>query len=81
MTPLEALQAATTTAAELFGMDDRTGRIEPGYEADLIVLFEDPTADVRNVTALEWAMKDGVLHERAELLPLETAAGQSGGLP
>lgn len=47
MTPLEALQAATLTAAELFGIQDRVGRIASGMEADLIVLERNPLEDVR----------------------------------
>jgi imidazolonepropionase-like amidohydrolase len=42
LTPLEALQAATINTAELFGIQDRTGRIAPGLEADLIAVEENP---------------------------------------
>jgi imidazolonepropionase-like amidohydrolase len=46
LTPVEAIRSATTVAAELLGIEDRTGRIAPGFEADLIVLDGDPLADV-----------------------------------
>ncbi|MCI0434217.1 MAG: amidohydrolase family protein, partial [Gemmatimonadetes bacterium] len=46
MTPLDALQSATTRAAELFGIANRTGRIAPGFEADLIVLERNPLDDI-----------------------------------
>jgi imidazolonepropionase-like amidohydrolase len=42
LSPLEALQAATINAAELLGLADRTGRIAPGFEADLIAVEENP---------------------------------------
>lgn len=43
MSAQEALQGATTTASELFGIDDRVGRLEEeGFEADLIVLRTAP---------------------------------------
>ena len=42
MTPLEALTTATSGAAELLGVGDRTGRIAVGYEADLILVERDP---------------------------------------
>lgn len=42
LTPLEALQAATVNAARLFGMAARTGRIAPGFEADVLVVEENP---------------------------------------
>jgi imidazolonepropionase-like amidohydrolase len=44
--PFEALQAATVSSAELLGLADRTGRIEPGYEADLVLLPANPLEDV-----------------------------------
>lgn len=40
----EALQGYTTGAAYAAGMEDRLGRLAPGYLADLIVLEEDPFA-------------------------------------
>ena len=42
MSPIEALRSATTVAAELFGLAAKTGAIEPGLEADLIVVETDP---------------------------------------
>jgi imidazolonepropionase-like amidohydrolase len=49
MSPLEAITAATWTGAQLLGVSDRTGRIEAGFEADLIVLDRDPLEDFRVV--------------------------------
>jgi imidazolonepropionase-like amidohydrolase len=46
-TPLEALQSATTVAAELLGVSSRTGRLAPGMEADLIVVEGNPLDDPR----------------------------------
>lgn len=45
MSPLEALRSATTIAAELLGLGDRTGAIRPGLEADLIVVERNPLSD------------------------------------
>ncbi len=42
MTSLEALKATTKTAAELMGLDDELGTIEPGKTADLVVAGGDP---------------------------------------
>ena len=44
MSPLEALQAATLTSAQLLGVSDHTGRVSPGLEADLVVLERNPLA-------------------------------------
>lgn len=44
-TPLEAITAATGTAARLLGIDSRTGTIAPGKEADLVVVDRNPLED------------------------------------
>lgn len=59
LTPLEALRAATTTAAELFGIQDRTGRVAPGFEADLIVLERNPLEDIGVVQDVLMVVSDG----------------------
>ncbi|WP_211217884.1 amidohydrolase family protein [Microbacterium luticocti] len=45
LSTVEVLRAATSTAAAHFGLADR-GRIAPGLRADLVLLQEDPTADI-----------------------------------
>lgn len=45
MTPVEALASATTTTAALFGWSD-IGLVEPGHEADLLVVSGDPCQSV-----------------------------------
>lgn len=47
MDPFRAIQSATLTAAELLQIDDRTGTVEEGKEADLIVVYDDPIEDIR----------------------------------
>jgi imidazolonepropionase-like amidohydrolase len=54
----EALQIATAWAATLLRMDD-VGRIEPGARADLVVLSEDPLADIRNMSSIQAVWQDG----------------------
>ncbi len=46
-TPLDALRAATTVAAELLGLSARTGRLAPGLDADFIVMEGNPLDDPR----------------------------------
>jgi imidazolonepropionase-like amidohydrolase len=58
MTPLEALRAATTTAAELFGLDD-VGTVESGMQADLIVLERNPLDDIGVVQDVLMVVSDG----------------------
>ena len=46
MTPMEAICASTGRAAELLDMADRVGAIEPGREADLLLIDGDPLVDI-----------------------------------
>ena len=62
MTPAQALQTATTTAADLLGKADALGRIKPGYLADLIGIEGDPLEDISAVIkSVRWVMKDGIV--------------------
>jgi imidazolonepropionase-like amidohydrolase len=47
LTPLEALQAATTRNAELLKLDTQIGQLAPGFEADILVVGGNPLQDVR----------------------------------
>lgn len=59
MTPLQALQSATTVAGALLEVADRTGRVEPGLEADLIVLERNPLDDIRAVQDVLMVVNNG----------------------
>ena len=61
MTPFEALRAATITPAELFGLSDRTGRVEAGLEADLIVLERNPLDDIGVIQDILLVISDGAV--------------------
>ena len=59
--PLEAIRSATVHAAELIRWDDRVGRIEAGYLADLIAVPGNPLEDVRVLETPDFVMKDGAV--------------------
>ena len=59
--PWEALATATTNAAELLLIDDRVGKIEEGYEADLIVVPQNPIDDIRRLHDVILVMSNGQL--------------------
>jgi imidazolonepropionase-like amidohydrolase len=60
MTPLGAIRAATTVAAELVDTPD-LGRIAPEMLADIIGVAGDPLADVTSFKRVPFVMKDGVV--------------------
>jgi len=59
MTPLQAIQAATTVNAELFGLADSIGRLAAGFHADLIAVAGDPLADITLLEAVPFVMQGG----------------------
>jgi imidazolonepropionase-like amidohydrolase len=59
MTPLQAIRAATLSAAEALGRDD-VGVIAPGRWADMVAVSGDPTADVRVLEHPVAVVKGGV---------------------
>jgi imidazolonepropionase-like amidohydrolase len=63
MTPLQAIRAATTVAAELIDAPD-LGQILPGMRADLVGLDGDPITDITATQRVRFVMKDGVVHRR-----------------
>ncbi|HEY7111478.1 MAG TPA: amidohydrolase family protein [Thermoanaerobaculia bacterium] len=59
MAPMQAIQAATVSAAELAGWSDRVGSIEAGKFADVIAVAGDPLADIRALEKVGFVMKGG----------------------
>ncbi len=59
MTPMQAIQCATTSAAELMSWGDRIGRIAPGYYADIVAVEGDPIKDVTLLQHMAFVMKGG----------------------
>jgi imidazolonepropionase-like amidohydrolase len=62
VTPLRALCAATSVAAELLQLDD-LGVIAEGKIADLIAMPGDPFADIEVTGRVDFVMKDGVIYK------------------
>jgi imidazolonepropionase-like amidohydrolase len=59
MTPLQAIQSATVTDAELLGWSDKVGSIEPGMWADIIAVDGDPLQDITTLQHVKFVMKGG----------------------
>ncbi|MEE8200782.1 MAG: amidohydrolase family protein [Candidatus Acidoferrales bacterium] len=61
--PLRAIQAATTVAAALLGLEDEIGTLEPGQRADLIAVRGNPLEDIRVLENVLFVMKDGEVYK------------------
>ncbi len=57
--PMRAIQAATRTPAEICGVLDRIGTLEPGKRADLIAVGSNPIESIRAIRDVQFVMKDG----------------------
>ena len=68
LTPFEALQTATTNAAEALGEAANLGSIEVGKLADLIVVGGDPLADVSNARKVRLTIRNGEVMTLDDLL-------------
>jgi imidazolonepropionase-like amidohydrolase len=64
LTPLEAIHAATYEGARAIGIEESYGTVAAGKVADLVILREDPSSDIRRTKNIEAAIKGGVVYQR-----------------
>ena len=64
MTPMQAIQSATSAAADLIGRGSQFGSIRPGKYADVIAVAGDPLKDVSMLENVQFVMKDGVVYKQ-----------------
>ena len=64
MTPMEAIQSATSVAARYLGWSDRVGALEPGRYGDLIAVRCDPLADIACLERVDAVVKGGLVFKR-----------------
>jgi imidazolonepropionase-like amidohydrolase len=63
MTPMDAIKAATTSAADLIGDSADIGSVQQGRYADIIAVAGDPLADVTQLEHVQFVMKGGVVYK------------------
>jgi imidazolonepropionase-like amidohydrolase len=61
MTPMAAIQAATSRAAEMLDARGALGVVAPGAHADLVAVNGDPLQDVKVLEQVRFVMKDGAV--------------------
>ncbi len=64
MTPMQAIQAATSNAADLLGRSNEIGSIKPGKYADIIAVTGDPLTDIRALETVQFVMKEGKIYKQ-----------------
>jgi len=65
MTPMQAIQTATLSGAELIGWPGKVGVVAPGAWADLVAVSGDPLKDITELERVKWVMKGGTVWKDA----------------
>jgi cytosine/adenosine deaminase-related metal-dependent hydrolase len=60
MSPMQAIEAVTRVPAEACGISQIVGTLEPGKNADIVVVQGNPLDDVGNLANVEVVFRDGV---------------------
>jgi len=64
MTPMQAIQSASSAAADLIGRSSDFGSIKAGKYADVVAVSGDPLKDVSVLENVQFVMKDGVVYRQ-----------------
>jgi imidazolonepropionase-like amidohydrolase len=64
MTPMQAIKAGTSVAAELLGQQGNFGTIEAGHFADLVATTGNPLQDITELERVTFVMKGGVVYKQ-----------------
>lgn len=67
LTPMQVIVASTRNGADAMGRLADVGTVERGKVADLLVLGSDPTRDVAAFRSVRAVVRDGIVHQQAEL--------------
>jgi imidazolonepropionase-like amidohydrolase len=82
--PIDVIQCATSNNAALMGLEKELGRVRQGYLADLILVDENPLANLKYLFptgvldvkdgkpvvrgGIKWTIKDGIVYETPQLM-------------
>ncbi len=77
--PLDAIKAATSGSAEELGVGNRTGSIRAGYQADFVVVNQNPLEDIHNVSDVVMVINDvRVALDHLNIAPRPGCLGAAG---
>lgn len=62
MPEMEAIQAATTVAAQMLDQANQLGQLTPGFLADVIAVSGNPGEDITTLETVNFVMKDGTVY-------------------
>jgi imidazolonepropionase-like amidohydrolase len=69
LTPMQAIQSATQSAAQLLGLADAVGTVSNGRYADIVAVDGDPLKDITELERVTFVMKGGVVYKDAHRTP------------
>jgi imidazolonepropionase-like amidohydrolase len=69
MKPAAALKAGTSADAELLGLSDKTGTLEPNKFADVVAVPGNPLLNIRLTEHVFFVMKEGVIYKNEKPAP------------
>jgi imidazolonepropionase-like amidohydrolase len=67
MTPMDAIQSATSRAAVMLDMEGKIGVVAPGAFADIVAVSGDPLKDIKVLESVQFVMKDGKVFRGGDL--------------
>ena len=75
-TPLEAIKIATLNGAISLGFEKSIGTIEPGKDADLLIIDGDPSTNINDISKVQFVFKKGVGYNSKKIF--ESMKGKVG---
>lgn len=67
LTPMQALETATTNPTRILGLSKLWGRIDAGFSANFVLLDADPLADIANTKKIQGVVVNGTWLDRSQL--------------
>jgi imidazolonepropionase-like amidohydrolase len=69
MKPVAALKAGTSADADLLGIADKVGTLEPNKLADVVAVPGNPLQNIRQTEHVFFVMKEGVIYKNEKAVP------------